>query len=175
MVQDVLKLFSREAHEQDITLHLDVQNSLAQGQFGTLMLDPSRVIQILVNFIANAFKFTKTERLRHVSIEVGATRQEPSISTLAAGDIKLVQKSDFFSDPARSKSWKGGSPVYLEFVVRDTGAGISSTDILGLFGRFAQTRPKTHSHYGGSGLDFLSRNDLPNSKAAELAFPRKWV
>jgi CheY-like chemotaxis protein len=56
------------------------------------------------------------------------------------------------------EDWKRGSTLYLQFSVADTGRGLSDEEKSNLFARFSQASPRTHIHYGGSGLGlFISR------------------
>ena len=57
------------------------------------------------------------------------------------------------------EDWKGSSDLFfIQFSVRDTGRGLSEEERGNLFTRFSQASPRTHIHYGGSGLGlFISR------------------
>lgn len=160
MVQDTLRLFDSEVRAQGIDVRLEIGEPMRSLGVVNVMLDPSRIVQILVNFIANAIKFTKTEVTRQMLISISASAGVPSASELASSRIQLIPNGGLFQDPTWGSNWGDGDPLYLQFVVRDTGPGISSADMMRLFSRFAQTLPKTHAHYGGSGLGLFISQQL---------------
>jgi CheY-like chemotaxis protein len=55
--------------------------------------------------------------------------------------------------------WKKDNDlIFIRFSVKDTGRGLSEEERGSLFNRFSQASPRTHIHYGGSGLGlFISR------------------
>lgn len=65
-----------------------------------------------------------------------------SIKFVEKGEIKLKIR------PVR----QGAEKVFLEFMVTDTGIGISEQDLEHIFGSFKQANHQTFSKYGGTGL-----------------------
>jgi adenylate cyclase len=84
---------------------------------GSLVVDPMRLRQILLNLLSNACKFTERGT---VSLE--------------------VRRTDIYED-----SW-------IEFIVADTGIGMTSEQMAKLFQEFSQAEASTARQYGGSGL-----------------------
>jgi CheY-like chemotaxis protein len=61
-------------------------------------------------------------------------------------------------DLTADEEWGSGQLLYLHVEVEDTGCGLTKEEKERLFERFAQASPRTHAHYGGSGLGlFISR------------------
>jgi PAS domain S-box-containing protein len=87
--------------------------------------DPNRLRQILVNLAGNAIKFTETG---HVALSVG----------LADADSP---------DPDDS-----GAARWIRFEVRDTGIGMTDTQMARLFQPFSQADNSTQRRFGGTGL-----------------------
>jgi hypothetical protein len=56
--------------------------------------------------------------------------------------VKAVRRLSITEDPV-------GENVYLIFSVRDTGCGLTATEMGHLFHRFSQASPKTYKQYGG--------------------------
>ena len=99
----------------------------------TVVGDPLRLNQILLNIINNAIKFTsKGEVVLRVEMA----------KTPAAKQIKsTVESSD-----------SGELPVLLQFSVTDSGIGIPNDRLKAIFDRFSQADGSTTRRYGGSGL-----------------------
>jgi len=97
--------------------------------------DEKRLLQITLNIIGNAVKFTAQG---FVSVSVSLEKYDASIRR----------------DP-RSPSWR---PIpcdgfqYIRFVVKDTGLGVKEEDIPRLFNKFVQADGTTTRQYGGTGL-----------------------
>jgi signal transduction histidine kinase/CheY-like chemotaxis protein len=96
--------------------------SLEPGTPPFIHADPTRLRQILLNLLGNAFKFTN-EGL--VSLRVHEIRNAPGIGT---------------------------SEHLLQFEVRDTGIGISPAAQEHLFAAFSQADSSTSRQFGGTGL-----------------------
>jgi signal transduction histidine kinase len=57
VVQKALKMFESKAHSADIHLEFCVEDSFVDGQVDWVRLDPSRLLQVLINLIMNVIKF----------------------------------------------------------------------------------------------------------------------
>jgi signal transduction histidine kinase/CheY-like chemotaxis protein len=131
LVEDTLELMAPRAHEKGLELSFREQPGLPQVIHG----DPLRLRQILTNLVANAIKFTE-----HGEVVVDIRR--------AIGGAALQ------SGPSQ----KGG--VELEFMVRDTGIGITADVIPRLFSAFVQANGGMARRYGGTGLGLAISKQL---------------
>lgn len=108
--------------------HLDFVVQQEEGIPDTLMGDPARLHQILLNLASNAVKFTI----------VGSVTISVRTETLPEG---------------LSAAGEGVPPVrHLHFRVADTGIGMSEEQMQRLFMPFAQADSSISRKYGGTGL-----------------------
>jgi CheY-like chemotaxis protein len=75
------------------------------------------------------------------------------------GGVQFNEEKLVGDDHHLKDDWKKGSDlIFIRFSVKDTGRGLSEEERGSLFTRFSQASPRTHIHYGGSGLGlFISR------------------
>ncbi|KAJ4987649.1 hsp90-like protein, partial [Stagonosporopsis vannaccii] len=156
VVQRAMNMFRPEVQAKDIdfTFHSDQTVNFLEVDW--VLLDPSRLLQITVNLITNAIKFTQGEPRRAISVHVSVTASEPEIC--GRGFQYVPTRGVPLLDVTKGEEWGPGELLYLRVEVRDTGCGLTPEEKALLFERFAQASPRTHAHYGGSGLGlFISR------------------
>ncbi|SMQ51115.1 unnamed protein product [Zymoseptoria tritici ST99CH_3D7] len=156
-----LRLFEGELRQADIPLQLVVDPSYKDLNIDYLLLDPTRLLQILINLITNAIKFTKDEAIRRITVTISASRQRP-------------ESNDGFSfmpnaeDSNARLEVEEDSAIYLQITVEDTGRGIERHELDHLFQRFQQASPKTHVKYGGSGLGLFICRELAKMQGGQI-------
>ncbi|SMR54567.1 unnamed protein product [Zymoseptoria tritici ST99CH_3D1] len=155
-----LRLFEGELRQADIPLQLVVDPSYKDLNIDYLLLDPTRLLQILINLITNAIKFTKDEAIRRITVTISASRQRP-------------ESNDGFSfmpnaeDSNARLEVEEDSAIYLQITVEDTGRGIERHELDHLFQRFQQASPKTHVKYGGFGLGLFICRELAKMQGGQ--------
>ena len=156
VVRRTLKIFEPELQAKNIKIRFVQHPSLERMQIDWVTLDPSRVLQILINLMTNAIKFTADEpRKREITVYIGASTGPPKVNT---PDFEYVPMRNPSVNITFGEDWGTGEIIHLRFKVEDTGCGLKPEEMELLFQRFSQASPRTHAVYGGSGLGlFISR------------------
>jgi two-component system, sensor histidine kinase and response regulator len=106
-----------------------------------LVGDPLRLEQIFINLVNNAVKFTENG---HVLIKV--THLQTASTSMLNEDETLIQ-----------------------FIVQDTGIGMSDEQVSSLFQAFTQADSSTARKYGGTGLGLAITKNLVNLMGGEIS------
>jgi len=135
MLDNVASLFEEQAAAHSISFGIEVANDLPQFVVG----DPTRLRQVLVNLVGNAFKFTNEGAVRvRVESLPGARHDGPRINM-------------------------------LRFSVSDTGIGIAASALERLFQKFEQADSTTTRRYGGTGLGLAICRQLVDLMGGEIS------
>lgn len=172
LLQHATKMFYTQSQNAQVELSLDLHDSLSLLQIDWVLLDPSRVLQIIINLLTNALKFTASDDGRTGTVTIG----------LSASLVRPVMGSDeiqyFPSRRVQATSISNGShspddQIFLSFYIRDTGRGLTEDEQQRLFNRFAQASPRTHIQYGGSGLGLYISRQLAELQGGQIGMASK--
>ncbi|KAF1972904.1 aerobic respiration control sensor protein arcB [Bimuria novae-zelandiae CBS 107.79] len=153
IIRRAMSMFKPEVQAKDIDFIFHPHESLSLLDVDWVYLDPSRLLQITVNLITNAIKFTAGSRQRSIAVYLGAATEPP----LSEGFEHIPTRGSLI-DITAGEEWGEGERLYIRVKVEDTGCGLTEDEKRLLFQRFAQASHRTHVTYGGSGLGlFISR------------------
>ena len=134
MLQDVRHIFDLRAREHNVSLEVSVAPDLPSG----MMLDETRLRQVLFNLVGNAIKFTHEGG---VTVRAGMSELDPR------GDHEFGE---------------------LTVTVTDTGIGIAEDQRERIFDAFEQQEGQSSRKYGGTGLGLAISRKLAHMMGGEL-------
>ncbi|GAA6013850.1 hypothetical protein JCM10207_008212 [Rhodosporidiobolus poonsookiae] len=138
-MNEVLRVFDVECSQKGIALRLEAHPSIEEQRASWVKVDPSRLHQILLNFISNSVKYTtESTRKKRITVHIQAFPTQPPTRE---GALRVSQPPPVELDDA----------VWIAIAVEDSGRGLSDEELTRLFARFSQANPRS-DQYGGSGL-----------------------
>lgn len=139
-VEDVCEILALSAHQKLLELNHEVAADVPH----TLMGDPVRLRQVLVNLLGNAIKFTAQGEVTLRCMVQPAT-----------SSAKTIEPSS-----AHHHQDKHPKEIDLKFSITDTGIGIPKAKRKAIFDRFIQVDSTTTREYGGTGLGLAICKEL---------------
>lgn len=149
IVSDAVHMFELECQKDNISIQFIEDPSLRSLGVHYVQMDPSRTLQVLINLITNAIKFTRDRQIREIKVTIGATMNRPDDT---CKNLTFAPVTTPIDPLLNNEDWGQGRTVYVWIKCQDTGCGLSLDEQGNLFTRFSQATPRTHIRYGGSGL-----------------------
>lgn len=173
LIRKALRMFVPELQRAGVEATLEIEPSYYQCLLARdyVMLDQSRLLQVVINLLTNAIKFTQYSTERKITVSLAASYKRPDHTSQDVAFIE--QRPTRPGTPNRSSEWGSGHDIFVQFMVRDTGRGLSKEETAQLFQRFSQASPKTYKQYGGSGLGLFISRELTELQDGQIGVSSK--
>lgn len=138
-MKNCIRMFQQAAIVKKIEMMLSIGEEYTAMDLETVIGDPVRFAQVVLNSLSNAIRFTEKSKIRTIKILLNASTKEPLYSQNETAN-------------------PGQQGLFLISSITDSGIGLTPEEQSKLFQKFTQASPKKHVEYGGTGLGlFISR------------------
>lgn len=159
VVDTAMTMLSGETSKLDISVQLKMDPSMEILDASWLCFDPSRFLQLLLNLLTNANKYTESSETRKVVVCLGATTGSPYHKEIGR-DIQYIPLRTARNDPTLTDASGKGEIVYLHCSITDTGKGLSEKERRSLFQKLSEKFLCTHTQCGDASLGLLICREL---------------
>ncbi|MGL4595788.1 MAG: response regulator [Thermoguttaceae bacterium] len=135
-LREVVDVISVKASEKNVDVKLEVDELVPDSLLG----DPLRLRQVLLNLASNAVKFTDVGEIT-IGVEID-TQENTQKNAQESAELSVAQE------------------VRLLFTVKDSGIGMTPEQLQKLFQSFSQADGSTTRKYGGTGLGLVISKNL---------------
>lgn len=107
-----VKIFEGEARAAGVDMRFVVRNLYCELGVDWAGLDPTRPLQVLIELITIAIKFTRLEPKRLIVVSIGACAKQPERSP---DGIKYILTKVADEDARLQDDWRRSENIFLQF------------------------------------------------------------
>jgi signal transduction histidine kinase len=149
-VKNTVRMFRDEVSARGLTMEFERDPSLDVLHVDRVQGDSGRFVQVVVNLISNAIKFTETAPRHLVRIRIGAAEHREELPAWPDMDL-----NDLTPMCRAASADAHASHLRIYVAVQDSGHGMTDEEQERVFQRFAQASPRTYGEFGGHGLGLV--------------------
>jgi signal transduction histidine kinase len=161
-VENTVRMFRDQVSARDIQLHFEQDESINALQVHQVWGDNGRFIQVIVNLISNAIKFTEPAPRRVIRVRFGAAYAPEKRLESDEDEWPSMDQEDLLPMCRQSPAPVMDAKLRLYIAISDSGLGMADDEQVRLFQRFVQASPRTYGQFGGSGLGLVRRLHQPH-------------
>ncbi|KEQ57938.1 histidine kinase, partial [Aureobasidium melanogenum CBS 110374] len=165
LLEKCFKMHEAELIRAKIGISLRIHEGFRNLAVGKVMLDSSRLLQVIINLLTNAIKFTQFASHKEITVHLDASSTRPKEGMYGAPYVPFRANRPEHHFTAE---WGTGDEIFLSISVQDSGKGMNEEELKLLFNRFSQASPKTYKQYGGSGLGLFISRELTDLQDGQI-------
>ncbi|KAH0331740.1 histidine kinase, partial [Aureobasidium melanogenum] len=165
LLEKCFKMHEAELIRAKIGISLRIHEGFRNLAVGKVMLDSSRLLQVIINLLTNVIKFTQFASRKEITVHLDASSTRPKEGVYGASYVPFRANRPEHHFTAE---WGTGDEVFLSISVQDSGKGMNEEELKLLFNRFSQASPKTYKQYGGSGLGLFISRELTDLQDGQI-------
>ena len=163
LLADVVSLMQVRATAKHIKLVADMAGPLPE----TVLTDPLRLRQVLVNLVGNAIKFTDQGEVR-IAARLSYGSAVPAARADCGAAVPAARADCGAAVPAARAGETPAPQVVLRFDITDTGIGMNEEQIGRLFQAFSQVDNSSARKFGGTGLGLCISKRLTEAMGGQI-------
>jgi len=160
LIENIHNIMAVQAECKGLSLmckNLDIPSAIV------VIGDPNRLQQIFLNLLSNSIKFTQDGKVT-LDVSMAPSTRAAEEPASQSSDDKEVPSGGSQSPSAMEQ------PIEIQFVVEDTGCGMTKATIEKIFEAFSQADSSTARQYGGTGLGLTISRQLVEMMDGTITF-----
>ncbi|KAF1992524.1 hypothetical protein K402DRAFT_443239 [Aulographum hederae CBS 113979] len=167
IARTALLMIASDSRTASVDVQLQLESSYLSQNIDSVLLDSTRLSQVLVSLVSSAINSTEVDQQRRIVLSLGATSERP---TRSSRGVAFKPITTAYQDLTLGPGWGTGEAVYLQFNLADSARGEHNTNTEAVVTGLSDERPRTYSFYGGSGLSLFIARRLTEIHGGTIGF-----